>query len=377
MIRVTTSHLIFGLGMSLASIAAGCVDEPQTTERNDEIVGGTATTIAQVPWQVALTTNSGFQFCGGSILNASWVLTAQHCVADGSSDMRVVAGVTRISQSSSGQIRAIDAVARNPGFTDPTVGHDVALVHLATPLDLSGANAKPIAMVTADDEAAGATAAGVIATVTGWGTTSSGASSTSDVLMTVDVPVVSNAQASTLYGQTITADQVAAGVLNGGGKDSCQGDSGGPFTVPVGGVAKLAGAVSWGNGCAEAAFPGLYARVSSFEPYLTQRATGTFTVLGTFTAQSGARNSFTHHSITVPANARFLSVVVTGGTGDADLYVRQTSQPTTTTFACRPFLTGNSEFCTIDAPAAGTWFASVRGFAAYSGASITIAVVTP
>ena len=118
MIRVTTSHLFFGLGMSLASIAAGCVDDPQTSERNDEIVGGTATTIAQVPWQVALTTNSGFQFCGGSILNASWVLTAQHCVADGSSDMRVVAGVTRISQSSSGQIRRS---TRSPGTRDSPI----------------------------------------------------------------------------------------------------------------------------------------------------------------------------------------------------------------------------------------------------------------
>lgn len=74
--------------------------------------------------------------------------------------------------------------------------------------------------------------------------------------------------------------------------------------------------------------------------------------------------------------ARFLSVVVRGGTGDADLYVRQGSQPTTTTFNCRPFLTGNNEFCTIDSPAAGTWFFSLRGFSAYSGATITVSIGT-
>jgi secreted trypsin-like serine protease len=163
--------------------------------------------------------------------------------------------------------------------------------------------------------------------------------------------------------------------VGAGGKDSCQGDSGGPITVPVGGVTKLAGAVSWGNGCARGNFPGLYARVSSFETYLGQRTGGTFTTLLSATGLSGARNAFTHRSVTVPAGARFLSVVVTGGTGDADLYIRRTSQPTTATFNCRPFLEGNSEFCTIDSPAAGTWFASVRGFTAYSGASMTISVV--
>ena len=379
--RRLRSQFMFGLSLSVMSLGAGCVASDAITDEpvgasTDEIVGGTATTIDRVPWQVALTTLSGFQFCGGSILGASWVLTAQHCVADGSSDMRVVAATTRMSQQTAGQIRTIDAVARFPGFSDPTVGKDVSLVHLATPLDLSGANAKAIPIVTAADASAGATNPGVVATVTGWGTTSEGAQSASDVLRTVDVPIVSNATATQEYGMTISADQLPAG-LTAGGKDSCQGDSGGPITVSVGGVRKLAGAVSWGNGCAEPNFVGLYARVSSFATYLSQRISGGLTTLSSLTNVSGARNSFTHRSVTVPSGARFLSVVVRGGTGDADLYVRQGSQPTTTTFNCRPFLTGNSEFCTIDSPAAGTWFFSLRGFSAYSGASITVTVGTP
>lgn len=374
------SPFLFGLSLSVMSLGAGCVasdatwDEPVGAS-TDEIVGGTATTIDRVPWQVALTTLSGFQFCGGSILNANWVLTAQHCVADGSSDMRVVAATTRMSQQSAGQIRTINAVARFPGFADPTVGKDISLVHLATPLDLSGASAQAIPVVTAADASAGATNPGVIATVTGWGTTSEGGTA-SDVLRTVDVPVVSNATASSEYGMTISADQLPAG-LTAGGKDSCQGDSGGPITVSVGGVRKLAGAVSWGNGCAAPNFVGLYARVSSFTTYISQRISSTFTTLASLTGLSGASGSFTHRSVTVPSGARFLSVVVRGGTGDADLYVRQGSQPTTTTFNCRPFLTGNSEFCTIDSPAAGTWFFSLRGFSAYSGASVTVTVGTP
>lgn len=379
MIRVNRSHLFLGLSLSMISVGAGCVDSAsseQLGEDSDEIVGGTNTTIAAHPWQVAITTNAAFQFCGGSIINASWVLTAQHCVADLSSDMRVVAGITNKSQQTSGQIRAINAVTTFPGFTDPTVGKDVALLHLSTPLDLSGANAKAISLVTAADAAAGATNGGVISTVTGWGTLSAGGT-TPNILQTVDVPLVTNAQLVTAYGQAFTSDQLGAGVLGVGGKDSCQGDSGGPLTVSVGGVTKLGGVVSWGEGCALAAFPGVYARVSSFESYIAARVSGTVSSLLSLTGLSGARNAFTHRSVTVPAGALALSVIVTGGSGDADLYVRQSSQPTTAAFNCRPFLGGNSEFCTIDAPAAGTWFVSLRGFAAYSGAALQVSVVNP
>lgn len=370
---------LFCLGMSLAAstAASACsvqADEPDLSVQSDEIVGGVNTTIDQNPWQIALTDNSAFQFCGGSIINASWVLTAQHCVDGGSADMRVVAGITRKSQQSTGQIRAINGVLTFPGYSDPSVGKDVALVHLATPLDLSGPNAKAIGLVTPAEATAGATNAGVVSRVTGWGTLSSGGS-TPDILQTVDVPLISNADASSDYGQTITADQLAAGVRGVGGKDSCQGDSGGPLSVTVGGVRKLAGVVSWGEGCALPNKPGLYARVSSFQTWISPRAGGTFNALQSLTGLSGARNAFTHRSVTVPAGALSLSVVVTGGTGDADLYVRQGSQPTTSTYTCRPYQSGNAEFCTINAPAAGTWYVSLRGYSAYSGASLTTAVV--
>lgn len=375
-----SSRLTFFLGLSLAVQGSACalegVDEQDLATSQAEIVGGTNTTIAANPWQVALTSVTGSQFCGGSILNARWVLTAQHCVAGGDANMRVVAGITRISQQSTGQIRTIDSVLTFPGYTDASAGKDVALVHLSAPLDLSGANAKAIAMVTPADASAGATNPGVTTTVTGWGTLSSGGSSP-DILQTVNVPAVSNAQASTAYGQTITADQLAAGVMGVGGKDSCQGDSGGPLTVNVGNVRKLAGVVSWGQGCALPNYPGLYARVSSFQTWLAARANGVFATLQSLTALSGAASSFTHRTVTVPAGALSLSVVVRGGTGDSDLYVRRGSAPTTATYDCRPYQGGNYEFCTFTAPASGTWYISLRGYSAYSGVALTTSVVTP
>lgn len=378
---VSPSRLLFCFGLTLTANAA-CAIEGDNLDGNElgaldsEIVGGVNTTIDQNPWQVALTTAAAFQFCGGSIINANWVLTAQHCVFGGDADMRVVAGITNKSLQSSGQIRTINGIYAFPGYTDATVGKDVALVHLATPLDLSGANAKAIGLVTPAETTAGATNPGVISRVTGWGTLSSGGT-TPNILQTVDIPLVSNADASSDYGQTITADQLAAGVRGVGGKDSCQGDSGGPLSVSVGGVRKLAGVVSWGEGCALPDKPGLYARVSSFQTWIAARAAGVFTALQSLTGLSGARNAFTHRSVTVPAGALSLSVVMRGGSGDADLYVRRGSQPTTSAFDCRPFLSGNAEFCNIDLPQAGTWFISIRGFSAYSAVTLTTSVLTP
>ena len=379
--RMRHSKLSFWLSLSLVGATTACLDvtgnpDEVLAEHTDEIVGGTATTISAVPWQCAVLTQSGFQFCGCSIVNSRWVLTAQHCVASGSSDMVVLAGVSNISQRANGQLRPVNAVMKAPGFGDPTTGHDVSLLQVNPPLDLSGANAKAIPLVTTDDVAAGATNPGVISTVTGWGTTSEGAATTSDVLRTVDVPIVSNAQATQLYGLTITADQLAAGLVGQGGKDSCQGDSGGPLTVSVNGVRKLAGVVSWGNGCARAQFPGLYARVSSFVTYIWNQMASAVSEPILLANLSGARNSFTHRTVTVPAGTRTLSVILRGGTGDADLYVRFGSQPTTAAFNCRPFLNGNNEFCSIDSPAAGTWFVSLQGFAAYSGATLDVILYT-
>jgi len=86
----------------------------------------------------------------------------------------------------------------------------------------------------------------VTATVTGWGPTSSGGPS-ADVLLQVDVPMVSNTDcnASTSYNRSITVNMLCAGLIEERRKDSCQGDSRGPLVVPDGAGCRLAGIVSW------------------------------------------------------------------------------------------------------------------------------------
>jgi hypothetical protein len=86
---------------------------------------------------------------------------------------------------------------------------------------------------------------------------------------------------------------------------------------------------------------------------------------------SGATNAQSNYSIAVPAGQTSLVVTISGGTGDADLYVRAGSAPTLTTYDCRPYITGNSETCSFTNPAAGTWYIMLNGYTAYSGVTLT------
>ena len=75
--------------------------------------------------------------------------------------------------------------------------------------------------------------------------------------------------------------------------------------------------------------------------------------------------------MSVPAGSTNLTFNTSGGTGDADLYVKFGSAPTTTTFDCKSEGAATTESCTIAAPSAGTWHVLVYGYATFSGMSLT------
>jgi secreted trypsin-like serine protease len=236
------------------------------------IVGGFPIEIREAPWQVSLQTVSGRHFCGGSILNADWVLTAAHCMVDlRERDLVVVAGRADLRQVDSGQRRMVEEIIRYPRYEKPEEGKDIALLRLASPLTLNGVTVAAIALVDGELAERGVASPGKVARVSGWGTLFSGGPLPSK-LQLVSVPIVTNQEARKRY-PTVTDDQLAAGYLGSGGKDSCQGDSGGPLTVEERGIRYLAGVVSWGRGCALPDFPGMYARVSSFSDWI-QEETG-------------------------------------------------------------------------------------------------------
>jgi serine protease len=88
------------------------------------------------------------------------------------------------------------------------------------------------------------------------------------------------------------------------------------------------------------------------------------------TGLAGSAGTELRYTMNVPAGATDLKFVMSGGTGDADLYVRFGSAPTTTTYDCRPYLSGNNETCTISTAQAGTYHVMVRGYTTFSGVSL-------
>lgn len=104
---------------------------------------------------------------------------------------------------------------------------------------------------------------GALCLVSGWGNTQN-SSQSSEKLRAAYVPVANQDYCNKQYQGQVTPRMICAG-FEEGGKDSCQGDSGGPLLGfnEKSGDPFLVGVVSWGRGCAQAKYPGVYGRVSS------------------------------------------------------------------------------------------------------------------
>lgn len=88
------------------------------------------------------------------------------------------------------------------------------------------------------------------------------------------------------------------------------------------------------------------------------------------TGVSGASGADNDYFITVPTGASNLVMSISGGTGDADLYTKFGSAPTTSSYDCRPYKSGNSESCSVASPAAGKYYIKVHGYSSYSGVTV-------
>jgi hypothetical protein len=234
---------------------------------NAKIAGGTDALISDFPWQVYYI--SGNFRCGGSIINGNWIVTAAHCTKDDAgaaipaSAMSVKVGANNPANPLEGKTYQVSAAIVNEGFNDQTLINDIALLRLTDTINFT--NATPVNIVTASDVTAGAITPGVLSWVTGWGYTSVSPDVLPSTLQKVQLPIISTAQAASVWGSAITATDLMAGYLNGN-KDACNGDSGGPLVVPVAGEFRLAGIVSWGSPSCNTY--GAYTRVSDFDNWI-------------------------------------------------------------------------------------------------------------
>ncbi|WP_393097181.1 S1 family peptidase [Streptomyces sp. LN325] len=248
--RATKTAALCTAAAAAAATALLCA--PGAVAAPRPIVGGTTTTTTAYPFMMQITDASQNQFCGGTLVAANKVVTAAHCmVGETTSSVRVVGGRTYLN-GTNGTVSKVGKIWINPGYTDATNGDDVAVLTLSTSMSYT-----PASYVASTNT--GVYAAGTTARIVGWGTTSENGGS-SNQLRTATVPIVSDSSCRSSYGSDyVASDMVCAGYTNGG-TDTCQGDSGGPLLI--GGV--LAGITSWGNGCAEAGYPGVYTRLTTF-----------------------------------------------------------------------------------------------------------------
>jgi endonuclease I/PKD repeat protein len=89
------------------------------------------------------------------------------------------------------------------------------------------------------------------------------------------------------------------------------------------------------------------------------------------TGLSGAKDNQQTLTMVVPAGASNLSFDMSGGSGDADLYVNFGSAATTSNYDCRPYIGGNVESCPITSAQTGTYFVMINAYSTYSGVSLT------
>ncbi|XP_020853751.1 anionic trypsin-like isoform X2 [Phascolarctos cinereus] len=219
---------------------------------DDKIVGGETCLDSSVPFQASL--NVGYHFCGGSLINEQWVVSAAHCYQ---SLIQVRLGEHNI-EAIDGNEQFIDSekVIRHPGFNYWTLDYDILLIKLKTPAVLND-YVNTISLPSA------CAPAGTKCLISGWGNTVSSGANYPDLLQCLIAPILSEADCKASYPGKITDNMVCLGFLEGG-KDSCQGDSGGPVACN----GELQGIVSWGYGCAQKNRPGVYTKVCKFVAWI-------------------------------------------------------------------------------------------------------------
>ncbi|RXM90829.1 Anionic trypsin [Acipenser ruthenus] len=187
----------------------------------EKIVGGYECRPNSKPYQATL--NYGYHFCGGVLINDRWVLSVAHCWYN---------------------------------YDYQTLDHDIMLIKLYHPVSVDSF-VRPVSLPR------GCPPAGMECVVSGWGNTLSDGVYLPLSLQCLDLPILTQAQCDTAYPGMMTSTMLCAGFLEGG-KDACNGDSGSPLVCNN----EVHGLVSWGTGCAQSHYPGVYTKICSLLPWI-------------------------------------------------------------------------------------------------------------
>ncbi|MBX3009976.1 MAG: serine protease [Caldilineaceae bacterium] len=241
------------------------------------VVGGTAATPGEYPWQAMLMHKGSF-YCGGSLIEMRWVLTAAHClVGYAMKDLQVVLGAhdrTATNEASRQRFSPIRIIV-HPSYSPATLANDIGLIQL----DKGATVTRSVDFIRLDTP----TAVNVPASfnlrfqvvTTGWGRLNA-SGPTAIILQKVTLPIVPNDVCKQTYGAYITDNVICAG-LKEGGKGSCNGDSGGPLVQGQDLFGKLIGVTSFGGTqCAGPLSYTVFTRVANYTDWIRQTVGGIY-----------------------------------------------------------------------------------------------------
>ncbi|XP_045496319.1 transmembrane protease serine 11D-like isoform X1 [Colias croceus] len=239
---------------------------PADTIVSMRIVGGRRAEPHSYPWTVAILKNNRMH-CGGAMITDKHVLSAGHCFKwDNISEMLVLIGLDNLDDMMNVEKRNISAVKIHERFTSTAVRdeNDIAVATLDAPVQFSD-TIVPICLPKPGQDFSNR-----VGTIVGWGRV--GVEKTSSkVLLKASLRILTDEECmKSKLSQHLKPTMMCAFSK---GKDGCQGDSGGPLLVfePDGHYVQ-AGVVSWGIGCADSRYPGVYTKISNYIDWIRRHS---------------------------------------------------------------------------------------------------------
>ncbi|XP_011558622.3 trypsin-1 [Plutella xylostella] len=254
--KILFAILFFILTPSDYTLASSSLTSPR-------IINGVDVDISRVPYQAALrrrVAEAWSHSCGAVVVHSRAVLTAAHCVLaykQNPDNLRVLVGTSY--RSSGGSTYPVTKVEVHKDYSSTSLNNDIAV--LQTSFIVFSDKVLPIKIIPYGAFIPD----GSQAIVSGYGVTESATASRTLRSATVNIVPQSACLRAYLSIATVTSEMICAVGANPG-KDACQGDSGGPLAYN----GYLIGLVSWGEGCADVRYPGVYTRVSVYTKWIQE-----------------------------------------------------------------------------------------------------------
>ncbi|CAG0904377.1 unnamed protein product [Cyprideis torosa] len=277
--------VLFGLLASAAGLPTLKLRSP------NKILGGEMADYGDYPYQISIQIWGGIlgwqHVCGGSILNENWILTASHCNilnVIGQSDARVVAGFLTLLENDDEPTQQAAEVAefiKHPDFIYESltgyIRHDIALIRLATPLNLNAGPEVAAAVLPSSEDSFPVFDVEASCIASGWGTDGYGIFELpSNDLLWTNITAFTDEKCLEIWGDYTYApvQMLCAGTYEGG-HGVCSGDSGGPILCEAeDGSMVVFGVTSFGDiSCGEnAAYPEVWTEINHYLDWIQETA---------------------------------------------------------------------------------------------------------